>query len=154
MQKVCHMTNYSEMVIILIFILLFGYIKFSITCNKIIIIISLNSPSRARDRKKKRQLQATELRRWKGRLKFCCFNFQNRGTTTFASVIRYELVSQLADWNIHPWQLFLLLSLIYLFIAMCVCQLIIVILSKAFVWVIVSVFSRNLKGKLLKQISL
>ena len=45
MQKVGHMTNYSEMVIILIFILLFGYIKFSITCNKIIIIISLTSPN-------------------------------------------------------------------------------------------------------------
>ena len=45
-QKVGHMTNYSEMVIILIFILLFGYIKFSITCNKIIIIIiSLTSPN-------------------------------------------------------------------------------------------------------------
>ena len=45
MQKVGHMTNYSEMVIILIFILLFGYIKFSITYNKIIIIISLTSPN-------------------------------------------------------------------------------------------------------------
>lgn len=58
MQKVGHMTNYSEMVIILIFILLFGYIKFSITCNKIIIIISLTSPSSRKRKKEKKTITA------------------------------------------------------------------------------------------------
>lgn len=119
---VCTCTYAESWSLWLLFLYLFTYLftsNFQFTCNKIIIIISLTSSIRARDRKKKRQ-QPTELRQWKGRLKFCCFTFQNSGTTKFASVTRYELVSQLADWNIHPWQsLFFIIIDLFIYCYVC-----------------------------------